>query len=350
MFTYLIYNMILVLSFLSAYLAEFSKTKFQRIVCRIVLFNILFIPAAIRYNVGTDYPNYVDYFNSVYGNDVNEYGFYVLTVFLRNIGLPVHSLFVASSFLSYFPLLFLSRRSYSIKILFYVLLLYLISLSAIRNAISISIVLLSFDLLFNGKVKKSLMIYPVSILFHTSALFFVPFFIVNRLDVNKKILLVFSVAVFVLSYFDVLFMFLLNSDWFYGTRYGRYVATSFFSETIFNTGYGMILKFLVPFYVLKRLLVVDYKNGSVYYLVIGYLLSIALAAKINIFGRVLEVFGIALIFAIPLYFACKKNNICIKYAILLFYVLLFQLFIRDNDGSSVYGDNGIYPFFSFLIK
>ena len=147
MFTYLIYNMILVLSFLSAYLAEFSKTKFQRIVCRIVLFNILFIPAAIRYNVGTDYPNYVDYFNSVYGNDVNEYGFYVLTVFLRNIGLPVHSLFVASSFLSYFPLLFLSRRSYSIKILFYVLLLYLISLSAIRNAISISIVLLSFDLL-----------------------------------------------------------------------------------------------------------------------------------------------------------------------------------------------------------
>ena len=110
--------MILVLSFLSAYLAEFSKTKF-----RIVLFNILFIPAAIRYNVGTDYPNYVDYFNSVYGNDVNEYGFYVLTVFLRNIGLPVHSLFVASSFLSYFPLLFLSRRSYSIKILFYVLLL-----------------------------------------------------------------------------------------------------------------------------------------------------------------------------------------------------------------------------------
>ena len=194
------------------------------------------------------------------------------------------------------------------------------------------------------------MIFPVSILFHTSALFFVPFFIVNRLDVNKKILLVFSVAVFVLSYFDVLFMFLLNSDWFYGTRYGRYVATSFFSETIFNTGYGMILKFLVPFYVLKRLLVVDYKNGSVYYLVIGYLLSIALAAKINIFGRVLEVFGIALIFAIPLYFACKKNNICIKYAILLFYVLLFQLFIRDNDGSSVYGDNGIYPYQTFLIK
>ena len=168
------------------------------------------------------------------------------------------------------------------------LLLYLISLSAIRNAISISIVLLSFDLLFNGKVKKSLMIYPVSILFHTSALFLF-LFIVNRLDVKKKILLVFSVAVFVLSYFDVLFMFLLNSDWFYGTRYGRYVATSFFSETIFNTGYGMILKFLVPFYVLKRLLVVDYKNGSVYYLVIGYLLSIALAAKINIFGRVLEV-------------------------------------------------------------
>ena len=61
------------------------------------------------------------------------------------------------------------------------LLLYLISLSAIRNAISISIVLLSFDLLFNGKVKKSLMIYPVSILFHTSALFFVPFFIVHAL-------------------------------------------------------------------------------------------------------------------------------------------------------------------------
>lgn len=42
----------------------------------------------------------------------------------------------------------------------------------------------------------------------------------------------------------------------------------------------MILKFLVPFYVLKRLLVVDYKNGSVYYLVIGYLLSIAWLPKL----------------------------------------------------------------------
>lgn len=351
MVTYIVYNAILFFSVLFAYLAEHSKTKLSRFMSRLFLFIVLFIPSAIRYNIGTDYRNYVDDYYSIYGNNSMEIGFYVLIVFLRYCNLTAHNLFVYSSFLVYFPLVFLSRKYYSLKILLYVLLLYLQSFSAVRNMISLSFVILSFDLFFRGKNLGALAVYPISLLFHISSFVFLPFFFLNKLRYNKIAFLAISLFVLSISYFDFLFV-VLNNDFFFETKYSKYLFGKFSSEPIFNTGYGMLLKILYSTAAFVYFVFSQNKNYSICYLFLFYLISLILATKVVIMARLVDVFAISLIFAIPLCLVSwrSKGVIAFRYLTILFYLVLFELFIKTNDGNSITGDHGIYPYQTIFQK
>lgn len=349
--TYIIYNSILLFSAFFACFAEFSKTKQARIFSRIFLFIVLFIPSSIRYNIGTDYRNYVDYFYSVYGNDVNEIGFYILTVFLRDLHMPAHSLFVCSAFLAYFPLMFLSRKYYMFKIILYILLFYLQSFSAVRNMIALSFVILSFDLYFQKRKSEALALYSISLLFHLSSFVFLPFFFMNRLRCNRIVLLIVSLLILCISYFDFLFM-LLNNDLFFETKYARYLFGKFSDEPNFNTGYGVLLKIVYTIFIFISFVFCKNENNAINYLFIFYLISLVLATKVIIMTRLVDVASVSLIFAIPLYLeSCKgKYSVAIKYLTVLFYVACFELFIRANDGNTITGDYGIYPYQTILEK
>lgn len=52
MFSFLIYNIILLNSIACGYIAEFSNNRSHRILARWLFFFTLFVPAAIRYEVG----------------------------------------------------------------------------------------------------------------------------------------------------------------------------------------------------------------------------------------------------------------------------------------------------------
>ena len=101
--TFILYNAILLLSVLFAYYAEHSKTRRSRILARYSLFMVLFVPSVLRYDIGTDYASYVDSFNFSSEYKQTEIVFYALILFLRNLQLPAHSLFVCSAFITYFP-------------------------------------------------------------------------------------------------------------------------------------------------------------------------------------------------------------------------------------------------------
>ena len=220
--TFILYNAILLLSVLFAYYAEHSKTRRSRILARYSLFMVLFVPSVLRYDIGTDYASYVDSFNFSSEYKQTEIVFYALILFLRNLQLPAHSLFVCSAFITYFPLLFLQRKNYTWKILMYVLLCYLLSYSAIRNMISLSLVILAFDLFFRGKRWGAFIIYPLSVLFHASSFVFLPFFFVNRMHCNRIILLLISSFLLCICYTDMFFV-LLNNDLFLNSYYGGYM-------------------------------------------------------------------------------------------------------------------------------
>lgn len=351
--TYILYNTILLMSVLFAYYAEYSKMKCSRFMARFSLFMVLFIPSVLRYDIGTDYKGYTNlfYFASEEYKEI-EIGFYALIVFLRKLHFSAHSLFVCSAFLTYFPLIFLQRKNYTWKMMMYVLLFYLLSYSAIRNMISLSLVILSFDLFFRDKRWGIFLIYPFSILFHTSSFVFLPFFFLNKLQCNKFLLLIVSLIVLWMSYMGMLFV-LLNNDLFLNSSYGEYMFSSkYSSEPSYNTGYGAILKILFAVIVFLFVSFLKNKDNTIVYLQLFYLISLVLATKVNILLRLADAAAISLVFAVPwcLEVWREKKNIILKYLVIMFYVVLFEAFIKANNRNSMEGNNGISPYQTILYK
>lgn len=348
--TFILYNTILLLSVLFAYYTEYSKTECSRIIARFCLFMVLFLPSALRYDIGTDYINYVNSFYFVSEYKETEIGFYALTVFLRNLHLPAHSLFVCSAFLSYSPLMFLERKNYTWKMMMYVLLFYLQSYNLVRNSISISFVILSFDLFFCGRKRDAFVIYPISILFHFSSFSFLPFFFVNKLGCNRIVLLALSLILLWMSYMDMLFV-LLNNDLFLNSNYGGYVFSEFAAEPSYNTGYGAISRILFAMIVFLSVSFSKTKDNTLIYLSLFYLILLVLMTKVRIFLRLADSAAISLVFAVPwcLEVLHGKKNIILKYLVILFHVVLFEVFIKVNNRNSI-DNHGISPYQTILYK
>ena len=343
--TFILYNAILLLSVLFAYYAEHSKTRRSRILARYSLFMVLFVPSVLRYDIGTDYASYVDSFNFSSEYKQTEIVFYALILFLRNLQLPAHSLFVCSAFITYFPLLFLQRKNYTWKILMYVLLCYLLSYSAIRNMISLSLVILAFDLFFRGKRWGAFIIYPLSVLFHASSFVFLPFFFVNRMHCNRIILLLISSFLLCICYTDMFFV-LLNNDLFLNSYYGGYMFSVYGVEPSYHTGYGAFSKILFAAIVFLSVLFSKTKDNAVIYFSLFYFISLVLMTKVSIFLRLADAAAITLVFALPLCLSVwrEKKIIALKYLMVLFYVVLFEMFIYANNRGLKEGNVGVSPY------
>lgn len=77
LFSYILYNLTLTGSCLFIYLNEKTKEKNYKILFLILSFSFVFIPAALRYNIGVDYRTYVDIFEALKNSDLNhiEHGY-----------------------------------------------------------------------------------------------------------------------------------------------------------------------------------------------------------------------------------------------------------------------------------
>ena len=317
--TFILYNAILLLSVLFAYYAEHSKTRRSRILARYSLFMVLFVPSVLRYDIGTDYASYVDSFNFSSEYKQTEIVFYALILFLRNLQLPAHSLFVCSAFITYFPLLFLQRKNYTWKILMY--------------------------LFFRGKRWGAFIIYPLSVLFHASSFVFLPFFFVNRMHCNRIILLLISSFLLCICYTDMFFV-LLNNDLFLNSYYGGYMFSVYGVEPSYNTGYGAFSKILFAAIVFLSVLFSKTKDNAVIYFSLFYFISLVLMTKVSIFLRLADAAAITLVFALPLCLSVwrEKKIIALKYLMVLFYVVLFEMFIYANNRGLKEGNVGVSPY------
>ena len=308
----------------------------QNILKRDAHVSLLVTASVLRYDIGTDYASYVDSFNFSSEYKQTEIVFYALILFLRNLQLPAHSLFVCSAFITYFPLLFLQRKNYTWKILMY---------SAIRNMISLSLVILAFDLFFRGKRWGAFIIYPLSVLFHASSFVFLPFFFVNRMHCNRIILLLISSFLLCICYTDMFFV-LLNNDLFLNSYYGGYMFSVYGVEPSYNTGYGAFSKILFAAIVFLSVLFSKTKDNAVIYFSLFYFISLVLMTKVSIFLRLADAAAITLVFALPLCLSVwrEKKIIALKYLMVLFYVVLFEMFIYANNRGLKEGNVGVSPY------
>ena len=205
----------LVLFSLSTFLLYLGNKKNSKI---LKFFSVI-IPVLIgglRYFVGTDYTNYIDYY-IIYGPmPLSEYlsinGFFeILFYFIARISYLCTNqyyllFFISNALIVIITYLAVQKCKINNKYIIWLLFLFLyfpMFLNVIRQGISIVITYYMIMLLLNDENKKSLIISIFSPLFHASGivtilLYFVLFFVKKRVKENIKNIFLFSALLLML--------------------------------------------------------------------------------------------------------------------------------------------------------
>jgi hypothetical protein len=185
----------------------YSKTKDRSVIVKISVFMLMFIPAALRYNTGTDYLTYQKIFNLIssgYKAGGIEYGYVAINKISAVCGFGFRGVITITSFLTlFFVFISVERKSFWVVIFVYYTLLYTASFNTIRQALAIAMAYYSYQLINNRKILKSFLLIFAASLFHRSVLLYYPVFLLMLFaKINKKravFLLVLSIAVKIFS-------------------------------------------------------------------------------------------------------------------------------------------------------
>src|SRR5690554_6268916 len=92
--TFVLYNSILLLSTLFVYLSDKIAGKYGKFFLLSIAFLILYLPAAIRFNIGSDYLSYKDIFYTIASSSAVKYetGFVLLNKIVYFFGFGYETL------------------------------------------------------------------------------------------------------------------------------------------------------------------------------------------------------------------------------------------------------------------
>lgn len=351
-FTLLLYNFILFFAIIFSYCAERSIGKWQRIFCRVMVFFTLFIPAALRYGIGTDYSSYEDIYNgNVYG--LLEPGFVIIVNSFNSWGVSSFFFFAFMSFLTYLPICFwLKRKYYSWIVPLYVMFFYLQTYSIIRQALCVSFLIYAIQLMMMHKPYKALFWIIFSSMFHFSGIFLLPFLFLGKIRYNVplviSVLLVLVVGIYKFDFISMIF----SSSIYQESKYAGYESTAFGAETELGSGIGVLSSILFPFiFIIFSKEIVDKEKGYSFLIIFSVFFIVAqiLSAKIHIFNRVFDTIRYLPIFLYPIFY----KNVFFKYKTILVGILLLLTFILFEksilvNNTAIGGGLGISPYVSII--
>ena len=229
------YILIMVLAVLLVIPVRHKKDSGTAKLCYILSFFISFLPAGLRYGIGTDYfYTYVPYFEWI-GNGTKEYseiGFNFLNKIIYNLTGDFRWLFFVTAFIILF-FIYKAIWDNSEDIPHSVLLIfigqsYFYSMNMIRQAVAIAIILYSYKFIKEKKYIRVLWCILFAALFHTSALIFIPIFALSILKIStlKKIILLVILTCFQPIFLKIVILILKY------TKYSWYYAEGLFMEDI----------------------------------------------------------------------------------------------------------------------
>lgn len=347
MLTYFFYNILLLSVVAFGYTAEYANDKRVRSFSRICVFLSLFVPAAIRLEVGYDYDGYSNIYEGVDPGAIAEPGYLFIQETARFFQLDTQWIFVLSSFVMYFPIcFFIGRKSYFLIVIFYTLYIYLESLSFVRQYMAVSFLIcgLYYYLYSLGK-KKWFYFSFASLLFHLSSALYlltIPFrrFVVKHSFVVWGIVLISYVFIIRLSFTDFIF----DLAALIMPRYAVYADSDIWNaDTELGSGLGVVIRLLIPLCVLfyrKKLLFQNKKNCYLVSLSLLYIFVNFLTLKIQIFGRLNDLFSFVILFGVSELLQMSSINRKVIVTLLLFFsLLLFEKTIMH-----------VYPYQSIFSK
>ena len=276
--SYAVYLIILILSVICGYKIEQCETENQERPFRIILFLVLWIPATIRYGIGTDYMHYViiyDYINEF--NDI-EIGFRSICFLLNWIGADSFWMFTIIGALIYIPCCFgFPRKMMCSGTIMFVVTFYLCSYSLIRQALAVSFILYASSQLLEGRNTRFIVFTMLGSLFHLSALMILPFYFIHQIAEKRMVTIILCIIAGVLILNVNIVEKIFSNALFLASPYGRYASSEQFTqETQFNTGLGLLAKLFLPMIILiyTKRLEGKYKTGYISLICIAFMASI----------------------------------------------------------------------------
>ncbi len=226
-----IYFLVFVIVFGLNNVAIKQKSIFRKRVLITTGFLILLSFVGLRFNVGTDYQNYIREYNTISQISWEELPtlrmeLLVATLFkiLSYVLWDARLIFVVLGFLALYPI-YKANKLYEYKYLAYSVLIYCVlflpfSLNGMRQGVAMSFILLSMTYLMKEKKILGIVCLILACLFHTSALIVAPYLLLLLIKKFKKIKLskIYIALTAVIS-FAVLFF--LN-DWLMNNGIDKY--------------------------------------------------------------------------------------------------------------------------------
>ena len=336
----MIYLLILFFIFILAFLdvsddAVFPKYKNTLL---IFCFMLMFIIAGFRYQVGYDFNSYERIYNNITlsnfrGNNL-EIGFSLFVCLLKKIGLgfPVMIMLIAmaSIFIKYKVI-----REYSvypfISLLVYFSANFIIQdFGQIRQGLAIAFTLYSIKYIKDKKLFKYLIVMMMAIMFHYSAVLFLPMYWLARINVNKKVIataLIVSGVFFVCSksgVIDYVVLKVINQPYI-SYKYVAYMSSAG-GIGIFKLTFLSRLVIFTLFYVLRGKIKENCECYNI--LSMAYLISIFMYVAFNFNGALATrgalYFKIVEILIIPQIIYAVKDKIIMFNGLMILYLFTFK--------------------------
>jgi len=201
------YFVLILLAFFSLYnLSKLDRNENRYL--RLVSFLLFIIVGGLRYNVGTDWPQYEVTFNtldSVAGIfTAREEKLFVVFMFLTKKIIDSYVFFTFTFFLVAFYLKYIIFKKYStdifLSLIFYFFTLFLIyDLNGVRQGMALAFVFLSIPAILNKKLFLFVFLILVGSLFHISVVIFLPFYWIANFRISKEKMLVIVAICLVIS-------------------------------------------------------------------------------------------------------------------------------------------------------
>lgn len=349
---------LLILSLFSVLYSDKKFIKLKTLFLFLIITILSLFVGTRTESVARDYSNYFDYFELIIFNNLYLADFYRIEpglkfipqffkLFIYDTSLIINLSFLLIAFISIF---------YKIKIITYLSESFLLSLIiyfsnlymkqdfiAIRSGIATAFVFYSYYLYLNDKNKWKVIIYfLLAMLFHYSAIIFLPVFFFNRITINK--LMVIMLSSIMISFVDISFLNIKEILYLFGRESTSYedvdVALNKFNFRIIFT-----LIFTFYFYICQKKFLRYTNFESLFKLNIYSLIMFFLFSNLNMAFSLRSFELLSFVQVILLTFILKDNIKIRKHifmGLILIYCILSYIYI-------MYVDQSVQEYKSWLI-
>ena len=342
----LTYFIIIFICFNLAFAGSKCKNITDRKIIMTVLFFILFLFSALRYDTGYDYSyTYLPGYYKIVNGGVTHFEplFVLLNKFVFYVFNNVDFLFGLCSFITIGIIVawvFKESSDYFISIvMLFATRFYLYSFTQVRQYIAIAIFLYSIKYIINKNFKKYFFNIIIASLFHKTAFLYFPIYFLNRLKIDrKKFLLIFIIAPLFSPLFNRLYIIIGNYF------YHNYMASNYGvgNSSIVSTVLALIFSIITFIYMNK----LDNDKYNIY--INLQLLVWVLITNISGINESYRIIGMFMYSSIVLMSECyylsnKKQKI-------VFSILLLTISIYSTYLMLIYDGSKMIPYRTIFNK